>query len=220
MLKQITVVSDRKNWINDHIPNWLPSLKKHAAEIVWTHEVSDLTKGDIAFFLGCEQIVPPRLLSLNLHNLVVHASDLPKGKGWSPLTWRILEGDNEIPVVLFEAAEKVDDGPIYLREMLVFQGTELIDEMRHALGRTTISLCNQFLQRYPSVIALAENQQGESSFYPRRTPTDSKLDPDRTIREQFRLMRVADNARYPCYFELDGCTFEIKVEKRRTGSDG
>ncbi|BBI31782.1 formyltransferase family protein [Cohnella abietis] len=215
MLKQITIVSDRKNWINDHIPKWLPTLKKHAEEIMWIHDASDLTSGDIAFFLGCEQIVSPTLLSRNLHNLVVHASDLPKGKGWSPLTWRILEGDNEIPVVLFEAVGKVDDGPIYLREKLVFEGNELIDEMRLELGKTTISLCNQFLQQYPAVIARAEQQQGDSSYYPRRTPADSQLDPDLTIREQFRLMRVADNARYPCYFELDGCTFEIKVEKRR-----
>jgi methionyl-tRNA formyltransferase len=215
MLKQITIVSDRKNWINDHIPKWLPTLKKYAQDIIWTHEVATLTKGDIAFFLGCEQIVSPQLLSFHQHNLVVHASDLPKGKGWSPLTWRILEGNDEIPVVLFEAAEKVDNGPIYLREKLVFQGTELIDEMRRELGRTTLSLCDQFLQQYPAVISRAEHQQGESSYYPRRTSADSRLDPDLTIREQFRLMRVADNARYPCYFELDGCTFEIKVERRR-----
>ncbi|MCD9023662.1 formyltransferase family protein [Cohnella silvisoli] len=215
MLKKITVVSDRKNWINDFIPKWLYSLKKYAEEIVWTHDVKDLTSGDIAFFLGCEQIVPPALLALNSHNLVVHASDLPKGKGWSPLTWKILQGDNEIPVVLFEAADKVDNGPIYLREKLVFQGTELIGEMRMELGRKSIALCNQFLEQYPGVLAQAEPQQGESSYYPRRTPEDSRLDPDRSIREQFQLMRVADNARYPCYFELNGCTFEVKVEKRR-----
>jgi methionyl-tRNA formyltransferase len=215
LLKQITVVSDRKNWINDHIPKWLLTLKKFAEEVIWTHEVSDLTRGDIAFFLGCEQIVPPSLLARNVHNLVVHASDLPKGKGWSPLTWRILEGDNEIPVVLFEAAEKVDDGPIYLREKIVFQGTELIDEMRLELGRTTISLCSRFLEQYPAIAARGEEQRGESSYYPRRTPADSRLDPDRTLREQFPLMRVADNARYPCFFELDGCTFEVKIERRR-----
>ncbi|QJD88433.1 methionyl-tRNA formyltransferase [Cohnella herbarum] len=193
----------------------MPTLKSFAQEIIWTHEVSEITAGDIAFYLGCEQIVPPALLALNRHNLVVHASDLPKGKGWSPLTWRILDGDNEIPVVLFEAAEKVDDGPIYLREKIVFQGTELIDEMRSELGRTTIALCNRFLMQYPAVVAHAEVQQGESTYYPRRTPEDSRLNPDLTIREQFRLMRVADNERYPCYFELGGSTFEVKVERRR-----
>jgi methionyl-tRNA formyltransferase len=215
MLKQITIVSDRKNWINDHIPKWLPTLKEFAEEIIWVHEVSELTVGDMAFFLGCEQIVPRILLSRNRHNLVVHASDLPKGKGWSPLTWQILNGDNEIPVVLFEAAEKVDDGPIYIREQIVFEGTELIDEMRLELGRKTIALCNRFLREYPTVIEQAQDQHGESTYYPRRTPADSRLDPDLSIREQFRLMRVADNDRYPCYFELDGSTFEVKVERRR-----
>ncbi|MFC5405013.1 formyltransferase family protein [Cohnella soli] len=214
MLNQITVVSDRRNWVNDYVAAWLPSLKKFAKEVVWTHDVADLTDGDIAFFLGCEQIVPQDLLAKNTHNLVVHASDLPKGKGWSPLTWRILEGDNDIPVVLFEAAERVDDGPIYLRERIAFNGTELIDEMRTALAMTTIKLCNRFLDEYPGVVSGAEMQLGESSYYRRRTPSDSKLDPDRSIREQFRLMRVADNDRYPCFFDLDGCTYEIKVAKR------
>ena len=47
------------------------------------------------------------------NNLVVHASDLPNGKGWSPLTWQILDGKKKIHVSLIEADEKVDSGKIY-----------------------------------------------------------------------------------------------------------
>ncbi|MBW5448344.1 methionyl-tRNA formyltransferase [Cohnella sp. CFH 77786] len=174
-----------------------------------------MPSGDIAFYLGCEQIVSPAVLALHTRNLVVHASNLPQGKGWSPLTWQILEGKSDIPVCLFEAAERVDSGPIYLKKTLSFRGTELIGEMRRELGRVTFELCEEFLQRYPGILDEAVPQQGEPTFYPRRTPTDSRLNPDLSIREQFRLLRVADNERYPCYFELDGDTFVVKVEKKK-----
>lgn len=214
-LNRITIVSDRKNWINDRLPAWLPKLKRHAEDIVWIHDLSDLPTGDVAFFLGCEQLVSPALLSRHRHNLVVHASDLPKGKGWSPLTWQILEGKSDIPVCLFEAADNVDSGPIYIKRTIAFRGTELIDEMRRELARVTFEMCGDFLERFPEVLEDARQQEGEATFYPRRRPDDSRLDPDLTIRDQFRLMRVADNERYPCYFELDGDTFVVKVEKRR-----
>lgn len=213
-LNRLTVLSDRSNWINRYLPAWLPVLKKFAEDIYWVHDVVDLPTGDIAFFLGCEQIVPPDRLALNRHNLVVHASDLPRGKGWSPLTWQILEGRDDIPVVLFEAAERVDAGPIYGRRTMRFSGLELIGEMREALARATFELCEEFLASYPEVVQAGQTQEGEESFYPRRTPADSRIDPDRSLREQFRLLRVADNERYPCYFELGGETFVLKIEKR------
>ncbi|MBB6692856.1 methionyl-tRNA formyltransferase [Cohnella xylanilytica] len=215
MVTRLTVLSDPNNWINQYLPVWLPSLKKYAGDIYWIHDANDLPEGDVAFFLGCEQIVGSDLLSRNRNNLVVHASDLPKGKGWSPLTWQILEGKNEIPVVLFEAAEKVDAGPIYCRRTMRFGGLELIGELRNALARTTFELCEEFLEGYPGIVHFGVRQQGEETFYPRRTPADSRINPDRSLREQFQLLRVADNERYPCYFELDGETFVIKVEKRR-----
>jgi len=211
----LAIVSDRRNWINAFIPAWLPKLKPLAEEIVWLHDVDDLTPGDVAFYLGCEQIVSPAALALHRHNLVAHASDLPQGKGWSPLTWQILEGKNEIPVSLFEAAKEVDSGPVYAKRTMSLRGTELIDEMRLALGRITFELCEDFLNRYPDIVQLAVPQEGDPSYYPRRTPADSRLDPDLPIREQFRLLRVADNERYPCYFELDGDTFVVKVEKKQ-----
>lgn len=211
----IAIVTDRKNWINTFIPAWLPKLKPLAEEIVWLHDLDDMTPGDVAFYLGFEQIVPPAVLAKHTHNLVVHASDLPRGKGWSPLTWQILEGRNEIPVCLFEAAEEVDSGPIYLQHTLKFRGTELIDEMRVALGNVTFELCTAFLERYPDIVAQGTPQSGEPTYYPRRTPADSRLNPDLPLRDQFPLLRVADNERYPCYFELDGDTFVIKVEKKK-----
>ncbi|QGQ94362.1 methionyl-tRNA formyltransferase [Paenibacillus psychroresistens] len=214
MVGHITIVTDKNNWINSYIPQWIESLKPRKNQVTWVHDAKDIQPGFLAFFLGCEQIVGRSLLDLNQHNLVVHASDLPQGKGWSPLTWKILNGENQIPVVLFEAAELVDSGRIYLKHTMQFTGLELIGELREELAQTTLNLCNQFIEQYPRIVEEALEQQGESSYYPRRTPQDSRIRPELSIQEQFQMLRVADNEKYPCYFELGGETYILKIEKR------
>ena len=87
-----TIVSDANSWMNDYIPSFIPYLQKQGHFVTWVHEVSDIEAGDFAFYLGCGQITPESILQRNRHNLVVHGSALPQGKGWSPLTWQILEG--------------------------------------------------------------------------------------------------------------------------------
>ena len=60
-----------------------------------------------------------------INTLVVHESELPKGHGWAPMTWQILEGKKQIPVTLLEAQNAVDSGQVYLREYIELKGTEL-----------------------------------------------------------------------------------------------
>lgn len=95
------------------------------------------------------------------HNLVVHESDLPRGKGWSPLTWQILEGYNRIPVTLIEAEEKVDSGVIYAKELLDFQGHELVDELSTEQAKATLRLCEKFVHEYPGIVDSATEQTSD-----------------------------------------------------------
>ena len=151
--------------------------------VVWRHNVSQIKKGDIVFYLSCGEIVPDDILSRNKHNLVVHESALPHGKGWSPLTWQILEGKNEIPITLFEAEESLDSGKIYIIERMHFNGTELVEDLRQKQGEYTIKMCVSFVEGYPGIISRGKEQSGRSSYYRKREPDDSKLDLDKTIRE-------------------------------------
>jgi len=181
--------------------------------VVWKHNVSQIKNGDVVFYLSCGQIVPVDILSRNNHNLVVHESALPHGKGWSPLTWQILEGKNEIPITLFEAEESVDSGNIYIQDVMRFNCAELVDELRKKQAEYTTRLCVSFVKNYPSIIAKGRKQIGKTTYYKKRVPKDSKLDHDKTIREQFNLLRVVDNVRYPAYFELNGIRYMLKIEK-------
>jgi len=211
---KITILSDSDSWINHYIPSLVNTLKEHGHCVNWIHKAKEIPQGDLAFCLGCGQILTPEILKRNIHNLVVHESDLPEGKGWSPLTWQILEGKNEIPITLFEAEEHIDSGKIYLQDRLKFQGHELIDELRKLQANKSIEMCLEFVQRYPTIVGLGEKQSGESTYYRRRTPKDSCLDPDRTIEEQFNLFRVVDNERYPAFFEMNGEIYILKIIKK------
>ena len=44
------------------------------------------------FVIGYTKILPKEFLEGNKLVLVIHESDLPKGKGFSPVQWQILEG--------------------------------------------------------------------------------------------------------------------------------
>lgn len=214
----ISVLSDRASWMNEHIPELLLFWITAGHRVLWVHDSSELHPGDFCFYLGCGQIVPDSIRSRYRNNLVVHESDLPKGKGWSPLTWQIIEGAKRVPVTLLEANAKVDSGVIYAQEWMEFKGDELIDELREAQVKATLKLCRHFVESYPQILSQAREQVGEGSFYPRRRSEDSEIDPTRTIAAQFSLFRVADNHRYPLFFYMHGQRYVLRIDNPHQAS--
>jgi methionyl-tRNA formyltransferase len=209
--RRITVVVDNPSWIEPFAEQLVEELQSGGDDAAFAGEHEQIAQGAVAFYLGCVRITPREVLARNRRNLVVHAADLPRGRGFSPLTWQILDGKNRIPVCLFEAVDKVDAGPVIYREMIEYEGHELIDELRHKLGDATVSICCRFLAEVAPPAGVP--QSGEATFYERRRPVDSRLDPARTIAEQFELLRVVDNERYPAWFEYRGQRYKIAIKK-------
>lgn len=210
MLVQL-LVDNPISWVlpyAERLVNEINSIDRYVPELIYKHNA--IKEGEILVLLSCERIL--KKLSLNKHNLIVHESALPEGKGWAPLTWQILEGKNEIPITLFEASEKVDAGAIYYQDIIKLEGNELNPEIRHLQGRKTIELILRFLNEYPDVKGI-EQDNSKETFYSKRTPEDSELDIDKTIREQFNVLRVCDNQRYPAYFVKGGYKYILKIEK-------
>jgi methionyl-tRNA formyltransferase len=177
----------------------------HQVKVLHRHE--EVERGDILILLSCEKIF--RDYGKNKYNLVCHASDLPSGKGWSPLTWQILEGKNEIPITLFEAADGVDEGDYYIKDSIAYNGTELIEELRVKLAE---KISNMFLKFVTDLKNMKpQKQEGEEFFYKKRKIHDSRLDINKTIIEQFNLFRVVDNERYPAFFEINGKKYILKI---------
>ena len=118
------------------------------------------------------------------------------------------EGKNIIPITLFEA-RKAGFGEIYLSGR-INSGTELIDEWAKTT-QTTTTLCINWFDKYKHVMERKKEQTGNKSSYKRRTPDDSKVDPNKSIKSQFDLLRVVDNEKYPAYFINENVRYNIKI---------
>ena len=221
------MLSDASSWINNDLVDLQMDWEAQGHRVAWAHDAdAGLTvlaetkantetdsKLKLCFCLSFSEILDQQFRSHFDHVLIVHESDLPKGKGWSPLTWQILEGKNRIPVTLLEAADKVDSGMIYGQRWIEFEGHELIDELRAAQAEATHAICRAFVDEYPDGASRGREQTGEATYHPRRRPADSELDPERSLAAQFNQLRVADNDRYPAFFEWRGKCYRIVINK-------
>ena len=141
----------------------------------------------------------------------MHSSDLPKGKGFAPIQWQILEGKNKIYTTLFEAVEKFDSGKIFEKDYIFLKGTELYDEIRYYQAKLIIKMIKKFLNKYPNI--KSKRQVGKPTFYRRRYKSDSKLNINSSIKKLFNQMRVADNEKWPSFFYFKKKKFIVKIFK-------
>jgi len=208
---RITVLSDRRSWQNPAISGLLAEAMAAGHAVRWVHHPRHLVPGDICFLLGCQKIVTAEHRALHMATVVVHASDLPRGRGWSPWTWRVLEGANHLTVSLLAAEDPVDSGNVFLQTEIDLDGTELVGDLRQRIAEATRRLCRQFLDAFPDILAHGRPQAGDPTWYSRRRPADSELDPAQPLESQFNLLRVADSVDFPAYFRMNGCRYVLRI---------
>lgn len=184
--------------------------ERHAIEIV--SSTQDLSGGDILFLISCREVVGTDVRETYTKSLVIHASDLPDGRGWSPHIWRIIEGCNEITISLFEAEDEVDRGAVWRKENMHLEGHELFDEINRKLFENELKLMDFALGNFENVVTIPQDEP-LVTHYRKRTPQDSKIDPHETIANQFNVLRVADPKRFPAFMDYRGYRYQLKLEK-------
>lgn len=211
----INIICDTKtSWFYSFIDDLKSSITKiHSGITVFlldnTIDIQD--DSDISFFLSCEKIVKKEVFLKSHNNIVIHASDLPKWKWMSPMTWQILEWANIIPITLFEMDEKIDNWKWYIKDHLALDGSELLSEIQKKLYLKIKEMALSFIENYPDNID--KPQIWEETFYRRRLKSDSELDIHKSIKDQFNLLRIADNEKYPAFFVLNGNKYLLKIYK-------
>jgi len=209
-VKNIAFLFDKTNdWLSQYFPEALKVSQTFNCQ--YFYEEEKVRGFDLVFVLGYTKVLKGEILSSNNLLLVVHESDLPEGRGFAPVQWQILEGKSDITVCLLEISDEVDAGNIFAKMVLSLDGGELYEEIREKQAVITFELISRFLERYPNINF--ETQQGKPTFYRRRNPSDSQLDLDKTIRDQFNLLRICNNKDWPAYFELHGVRYTIKIDK-------
>ena len=145
--------------------------------------------------------------------MVLHASDLPKGRGWSPHIWELLDGADCITVSLLDAAAAIDSGDIYKKVKVDIPRSALWDEINALLFAVEIQLIEFAIQNFENLKSYPQNSSDEVTYYPKRNPRDSEIDPNKPISEQFDLLRVSDPNRFPAHFHYRGEDYKIILEK-------
>ena len=69
-------------------------------------------------------------------------------------------------------------------------------------------------EHFNSVKPKQQDMSLSPSYYSKRTPSDSELDPKKSIADQFDLIRVCDPDRFPAYFQLRGSEYKIRLERK------
>ena len=211
-IRRVTVLSSPQSWMNEYIPNLIDNVLDLGCTMRWIHDHKHVIPGDVCFLLSYGRIISREVLALNRFNMVVHASALPKGKGWSPMTWQILDSSSSIPLTLFQAVSDLDAGPIYAQEIIQLRGNELAPEWQKIQALATIRLCTDWLKNYPDSATKPKPQIGDASIYPRRRPEDSCLDITNSLEESFPLLQVVDNDKYPAFFDFRGRRYRIRID--------
>jgi|TARA_R100000049_G_C1955462_1_gene109151 methionyl-tRNA formyltransferase len=181
------------------------------ADISILQKSAECEGGDFLFLISCHQIIGRDIRDRYRYALVIHASDLPTGRGWSPMAWEILHGADNIVVSLLNAEDGVDSGAIWQKRRFALDGSELLDELNAKLFEAELELMSWALENCAKTSPRA--QEGEATTYPRRTPQDSQIDPNRPLFESFDTIRIADPDRFPAFFTLRGATYKIRLEK-------
>lgn len=203
------LIDNPASWMWQYISKLETILKRYTNSIRIFRNSKEIERGDVLFILSCDRILKSDDLNKHKNNIVIHASDLPNGKGWSPWSWEIESGANYLTLTLFEAELELDSGGWYLKKKIDLNGGELIDNLREILANAEFEMINNYLKAYPVDI---KEQIGIETFYKKRIKKNQELDIDKTIKEQFNLLRVCDNKNYPAHFYIDGKEYILKIE--------
>ena len=211
-MKVSIVCSDPSHPVNEYLGAWVERHRQdHEIKIV--RKKSELTGGDMLLLVSCGEIVTAKDRARFGVSLVLHASDLPRGRGWSPHIWELAAGATRITLSLLEAQDRVDSGRIWKKLYIPVPTTALWDEINHLLFTAEVQLMDFALAMYGHIQPQEQPTNMEPTYYRLRTPQDSRIDPHQCLADQFDLIRVCDPHRYPAFFEFRGQHFALRLEK-------
>jgi methionyl-tRNA formyltransferase len=204
------LITSIDNPVNTYIDKWVEKNKNHQISII--HSKEELTSGDILFLISCSDIISKLERSKFMKTLVIHASDLPHGRGWSPHVWEIINGATDITLSLLEAEDKVDTGDIWKKTIVSIPKTALFDEINELIFNAELELMDFAIANYNTIKPMKQSNI-DSTYWPKRSPKDSEIDVNKGISEQFDLIRICDPDRFPVFFYKNGERFNITIKK-------
>lgn len=178
-----------------------------------TLETLDKIGPDMILLPHWSYLIPEELF-VKYPCVVFHMTDLPYGRGGSPLQNLIVRGKKETMLSAIQVTKELDAGPVYMKCPLTLEGsaTEIFDRCSDIIFDKMIPA---FLEKMPEPVP----QEGEVTIFKRRKPEDGRLLPDMSLETMYDYIRMLDAEGYPRAF-LDFGEYRLEFEQASHTEDG
>jgi methionyl-tRNA formyltransferase len=184
---------------------------------VFVAEKDELTEERLAeldpryvFFLHWSWIVPDTI-TRRWECVCFHMTDVPFGRGGSPLQNLILRGLTETRLTALRMSDELDAGPVYAKVPLSLEGRA--EEIYRAATEASLDLAAELAATEPVPVP----QEGEVVAFERRRPEQSELPADADSRALYDFIRMLDADGYPRAFVRRG---DLRLELSHARLEG
>jgi methionyl-tRNA formyltransferase len=147
--------------------------------------------------------IPAELIAT--HEFVCfHMTDVPYGRGGSPLQNLVSSGHRKTRLTALQMTTDFDEGPIYLKEDLSLEGNA--EEIYIRACYLSAKMIERIIREHP----LPVPQQGEVVTFKRRRPAESAMPDLSTLQDVHDFIRMLDAEGYPrAYLTHNGFRYEF-----------
>lgn len=190
-----------------------------------TLKMLDHIKPAFVFFPHWSWLIPEDVHS-NFDCVIFHMTDLPFGRGGSPLQNLIARGHQDTMLSALKCTKELDAGPVYLKRPLSLAGTA--EEILQRASALTQKMIVDIVEQQPVPLP----QKGDVVEFKRRRPEDGDIAPLGEFRQIYDYIRMLDAQGYPPAFlktqhfhfefsdaQLNDEFIEAKVRIRRPSND-
>ncbi len=155
------------------------------------------------FFLHWSWKVPPEILD-DFECVCFHMTDVPYGRGGSPLQNLIVRGHKDTRLAALRMTAEFDAGPVYFKQPLSLAGNA--EEILIRACYASASMIQRLIREEPMPSA----QEGDAVVFKRRRPEESELRNPASLSELYDSIRMLDAEGYPhAFLNYGGFRFEF-----------
>ncbi|MFX1256287.1 MAG: methionyl-tRNA formyltransferase [Promethearchaeota archaeon] len=173
----------------------------------------DKIKPKKIFFVHWSWIIPKEIFE-KYECVVFHITDLPFGRGGSPLQNLIVRGIYETKISALRVVQELDAGDIYLKKPLNIEyGTA------EEIFRNASEIIYQMIEEIIEGELKPKPQEGAITKFMRRKPEESNLKGLNDIRKVYDCIRMLDGEGYPkAFLEIERMRYEFFQPKLDNGT--
>tara|TARA_Y200000002_G_C22629105_1_gene641637 strand:+ start:417 stop:1061 length:645 start_codon:yes stop_codon:yes gene_type:complete len=213
---KISILISKNSWANQYRDEIKKNLRNFTKKPIFIYDHKQIKKNtEVNIIFSYFKKIEKGYLKLANYNLIPHESNLPRGRGMSPITWQILQNKNYLTFSLIEANENVDSGNIFFQKKIKISKILVFDEIKKLQLKTNLKLILKFLNTYKKYgFVNSKKQIGKITYYRLRKPEDHYINLNKSIKSQFNLLRTSDNKNYPAFFIYKNKKFFLKINKK------